>query len=1167
MKTNKFITVSKKVSALLEKNAMKVFLDKNGNEGSWFTILPYYKSRSLGDDVNIEDCIILNPTSTNSALNISKRQLIDSPNSYEVNSIPSHIGWRIYLYLESTMVDSNIIKGGDVIRLFHAELEKYLTMGEYKDKNYVYLRTTARTETTSATSSNALWEVEIAMEQPWQNDFGRWNSLFKIKHLASGLYLSYIENTFPDIEKGAEELTICQFNENCLFEFHPTNKQKLHDCISLGSYVLIKNLNSNKWVHSTDIAIDTDESKPYVPDRDRQKLLREQGILDNVFEMIRIPFEYSDESPPILSYQELQEKSKELFRDLLRNCYQLLRISSKNYRKNQEYVADHFCLMQTQIGLDISAEETITDLVHNNRNLLEKHVTHKEVSTFISLIHQKHDCRYFDYLSDLCVCKGAAISSTQELVCQNLFQHDILIETKLINNVVVLVWYKEHRSKSIDQIAYGLSLKKTDDIRILNYYERQLKLFSVLALDRQYLAINILCKELSIDLIMMCINNPNLPYSLRAAFCKVMLTVHIDRDPHEFIPCVRLSRIWTEIPSFEESRNYKLFSFDLGNEDKKACRLKFFELIQFTKTFLTNLSTIEFTKQDEDKNKFIFEIVNIACYMVHFGFYDYNELIFLTQTLLKLLDSSFPDSSKSQTEKNVLLSIDCVHETIIKILDIVNFMMGISYDNRVTSLLSLFKSEYEKTLTNIRIPNSVPNFTNFNMLLNQKIIRFITDTNENFDNIDGKILVKVLLKLAINSSIPLITNSLELMFRHFAYWHELIASFSQVQLLVSQQDVENYIQVKRIIEDMRLLVEKSELWCEDGSSMQSTSTTNLPETSLKQDISSTIESPSENSSKADYVGMIRSLSKESTIRCMLSNNQADHHLNSVYFYNALKLMLNTFSNLCFCDGTQNRRNQLLLRNMSAYSPVISLLQLNCSKSNSFETMCSIVEDNFEICNKITQTIVSKVVSCLSMQSCSCAKLLKSFTISGTKIIRKMQDCVLTECIQTANDLFSRCTKNQGLISYLHTVISRTKNGDMAAANELAFHVDMVELLAACTVGKNVYTEIKCQNFLSFCDCASVVIDPDINQEVKNAYLLLIMNVYIETEVETVEIFNTDASASIKSIAEDPTKSIFFMTLIPSFMTYLFSLTYPVIAEQIRVLHAIYIYVRVTTLYL
>jgi len=61
-KSGKFVTVTIKQIAEIEKQHLRVVLDPEGSEGSWFVVTPRFKMRAEGDTVRITPIISRSPS-------------------------------------------------------------------------------------------------------------------------------------------------------------------------------------------------------------------------------------------------------------------------------------------------------------------------------------------------------------------------------------------------------------------------------------------------------------------------------------------------------------------------------------------------------------------------------------------------------------------------------------------------------------------------------------------------------------------------------------------------------------------------------------------------------------------------------------------------------------------------------------------------------------------------------------------------------------------------------------------------------------------------------------------------------------------------------------------------------------------------------------------------
>ncbi|CAF0720089.1 unnamed protein product [Brachionus calyciflorus] len=1462
LKSNKYLTVNKKLPAHVEKNAMRVYLDYAGSESSWFIVQPFYKLRSIGDKVVVGDKIVLQSFIAMQPLHVSEMELADhqgckeincrwliapikrdlnlnqndDPTSYqnvytEVNLLNSQTSWKVALFMCHREDRNDVLKSGDVIRLFHAEQEKYLTCDEYKGKKQVFIRSTARLSATSATSSKALWEVEIVKKDPCRGGASRWSNLFRFKHLASGTYLAAevdndpIEDPMRSKLRGDPSNLVYSlvsvnnaFDHSTIFELDETTITVHDSPVPRNSYVRLKHWETGTWVHSTALLIDTDEEKPIMwkigcakikedkeafqlipvptnevrdldfatdaakmlqvfadkmyqnqllmndrrslgalltdliffvaeyetgnnndpldiqlnkPNRERQKLMREQNILKQVFRILKAPFmEYGNQNG--LQMNELKD-SKHGLQPIFRLCYRILKHSQQSYRKNQEYIAKQFGFMQNHIGFDVLAEETITALLHSNRQLLEKHITRKEIDTFVNLVKSNKDYKFLEYLSDLCVANNEAIPSTQELICNSILKTKensaILIDTKIekCNERIIFMESTEdlsNRLKSQSQLAgsnssltiysapkddrdanldntiyqplnnldeniilcwenYALQLQelvKSESIYerdILEYYRYQLNLFSNMCLNRQYLAIEELSPKLTIELILKCMQDDMLNHDLRASFCRLMLHLHVDREPQELVTPVNYARLWINIPlaiNIEKCKNIRL-NYDAANEEEsnsalsdsqtkiEGVRKRFFKsnpstpvnfpnntfpneqfkqndnedtkfqpAIDFVRAYLDNVVQQTSPFGDKEQNKLTFEVVNLAKNLIYFGFYSFKDLLKLTKTLLEILDhddnttnpissedsaiqaNSIPSLNKLEdyflyneeeesVSRNYLMLIEDrfsaktteesqsnesvstfgnkstvsqgsnsqngsalifthADKLIIKakvyILEILEFILNVRLDYRLTYLLSIFKKAYESVYNS---SNGPPDKKAFVKLVTEaeKIFRNEKElTDLDLDGAGGKTFLRVLLKLIMHDYPPLVSGSLQLLFRHFSQIQETLSAFKQIQLLVSDDDVNNYNKIKTDLDKLRLLVEQSELWIFKRKE-NSKDDVEMPKILSKR---------MSHSKLPDFFNYKKFENSEvDSFVLQELDNGPELENSAILKYKELYKILNSLIKLCVTqtvlpNGTikkkPRRNDQRLLRNMGVHNIVLDLTKISYEKledkrmkiimktaheflqnfcfsnphnqallhekidlthypSNEWEakTATYIFKDNPVLLNEINERLIQNFIHALEHQNVDESKVpylefLQTICVIDGHEIKKCQDIIIAELMNSDIMNFSSDKTHIDEICILmqkhQPKITDLENNSNGIHGQLLFHINLIKVLISCTMGKNTFTEIKCHTILLLEDIEKVVTNKYCLTEIKETYISFMYHCHIDTENETKEIF-------------------------------------------------------------
>lgn len=442
------------------------------------------------------------------------------------------------------------------------------------------------------------------------------------------------------------------------------------------------------------------------------------------------------------------------------------------------------------------------------------------------------------------------------------------------------------------------------------------------------------------------------------------------------------------------------------------------------------------------------------------------------------------------------------------------------------------------------------------------------------DGHGGRTFLRVLLHLTMHDYPALVSGALHLLFRHFSQRQEVLQAFRQVQLLVSDGDVESYKQIKADLDVLRQSVEKSELWvykpkcgAEDHASQapKKTATSQVhvaaAVTDEDDDGATTltgVPSPSSRGKCAVVPPTLSELSPAGKKGSAISLDVGPPlYPEQASEYKKIQQILIRMNRLCthaVTDGSAvkpRKHEQRLLRNVGVHTVVLDLLQVPFDEKEDIrmnelmqlaheflqnfclgnqqnqvllykhldlflnpeirdaQTVCSIFQDNSTLCNEVNEKVIQHFVHCIETHGrhVQYLKFLQTIVRAENQFIRKCQDMVMQELINSGEDVLVFYNDKASFNCFVEMM--RSQRHCMDEASPLRYHVELVKLLACCTMGKNVYTEIKCHSLLPLDDIVAMVTHQDCIPEVKEAYVGFLNHCYIDTEVEMKEIYTSN----------------------------------------------------------
>ncbi|CAG5132423.1 unnamed protein product, partial [Candidula unifasciata] len=265
-----------------------------------------------------------------------------------------------------------------------------------------------------------------------------------------------------------------------------------------------------------------------IPDKNRQKLLRNFRVIDLLVKLLQCSLRDGDEQLHMIRI------FKETY-DVL-HAYMLGRS-----RKNALYIAKYIDFFQTQFtqkgGIGLNVAQMIVELIRDKRKIVDR-ITQHHIEYFIQLLRSNPNYHFLDLLQVLCVCDQVAIPNNQSFIVQQwlrTYKDNIYLLDRGQNinkrpNIVYIKlskdsgdWMALHQFVDVESDLY--------DPEMNQFLIHQLDLIKALCFGRNDFAIHTITREfgyITWEDAFLSVQSDFLPDSIRAKFTELIIGLFVD---------------------------------------------------------------------------------------------------------------------------------------------------------------------------------------------------------------------------------------------------------------------------------------------------------------------------------------------------------------------------------------------------------------------------------------------------------------------------------------------------------------------------------------------------------------------------------------------------------------------------------------------------------------